>query len=71
MNDTVLSLGNRRANEDLMDLSSRHNSNDHTTTVVQSLDEEDRVSKTDSAGDSEQRALMFKARHIQMMALGS
>lgn len=55
-----------------MDLTSRHNSKDHTTTVVQSLDEEDSGPKTDFGGDdSEQRALMFKARHIQMMALGS
>jgi amino acid permease len=53
-------------------MTSRRDSKDHTTTVVQTLDEEDSVSKTDSAGDdSEQRALMFKARHIQMMALGS
>jgi amino acid permease len=65
MNEIVFLDGDREAG-DGMEMHSRTVAKDHAIGQVSEL--EDTVQPSSSNGD---RNLMFKARHIQMMALGS
>lgn len=68
MNGFVSVEGARPANGYLMEMT--HRPRQEFTTIVQT-EAQNESTIPPSREDSEQRALMFKGRHIQMMALGS